>query len=109
MCRSVARVVDSKDSLTLSVSASPASTALSSLHALLGRNSRNGGTGGNILKSWVIPLFWDLIGSTLPQPSKDLHISTPFGMISLTRLQRGLGLAVEGLWSVGIAPKARGC
>ena len=54
------------------------SLSLSSLHALLARNSRNGETGGNLVKSWVIPLSWDFLVSTLTHPSKELHIATLF-------------------------------
>ena len=34
---------------------------------------------GNLVKSWVIPLSWDFLVSTLTHPSKELHISTLFG------------------------------
>ena len=54
------------------------SLSLSSLHALLARNTRNGETGGNLVKSWVIPLSWDFLVSTLAHPSKELHIATLF-------------------------------
>ena len=83
MCTSVTRVVDAKDSPTLYLfGASRASTSLclslSSLHALLARNSRNGETGGNLVKSWVIPLSFHFLVSTLTHPSKELHIATLF-------------------------------
>ena len=83
MCTGVIRVVDAKDPLTLSVRSFTGidyslSLSLSSLHALLARNSRNGETGGNLVKSWVIPLSWDFLVSTLTHPSKELHIATLF-------------------------------
>ena len=52
--------------------------SLSRLHALLTRNSQNGEIGVNLVKSWVIPLSWDFVVSSLTHPSKDLHISTLF-------------------------------
>ena len=53
---SVIRVVDAKHSPTLSVqSFTGIDLSLSSLHALLAQNSRNGETRGNLVKSWVIP------------------------------------------------------
>ena len=55
------------------------SLSLSSFHALLARNSRDGETGGNVVKSWVIPLSWDFLVSTLTHPSKEFHIATLFG------------------------------
>ena len=80
VCTGVIRVVDAKDSPTLSVrSFTGIDFSLSSLHALLAPNSRNGETGGNIVKSWVIPLSWDFVVSTLTHPSKELHIGTLFG------------------------------
>ena len=54
------------------------SLSLSSLHALLAQNSRNGETGWNLVKSWVIPLSWYFLVSTLTHPSKELHIATLF-------------------------------
>ena len=37
-----------------------------------------GETRGNLVKSWVIPLSWEFLVSTLTHPSKELHISTLF-------------------------------
>ena len=54
------------------------SLSLSSLHALLARNSRNGEKGENLVKSWVITLSWDFLVSTLTHPSKDMHTATLF-------------------------------
>ena len=80
MLKSVIRVVDSKDSLTRSVqSFTDIDFSLSSSYALLAQNSRNGETGGNLVKSWVIPLSWDFRVSTLTHQSKELHIATLFG------------------------------
>ena len=81
MLKSVIRVVDSKDSITLSVrSFTNIDFSLSSLHGLLlARYSRNRETCGNLLKSWVIPLYGDFLVSTLTHPSKDLHFATLFG------------------------------
>ena len=83
MCIGVIRVVDAKDSPPLSVHSFTGidfslSLSISSLHALLARNSRNGETGGNLVKSWVIPLSWDFLLSTLTHTSKELHIATLF-------------------------------
>ena len=79
MCTSLIRVVDDKDSLTLSIwSFTDIDFSLSSLHALLPRNTRNGETGGNLVKSWVIPLSWDFLVSTLTHTSKELHNATLF-------------------------------
>ena len=76
----VIRVVDAKDYPSLSIqSFTDIDFSLPILHArLLARNSRNGEKGGNVLKSWVIPLSWDFLVSTLAHPSKDLHIATLF-------------------------------
>ena len=35
-------------------------------------------TGGNLVKSWVIPLSWDFLVSTLTHSRKELHIATLF-------------------------------
>ena len=83
MCPGVIRVVDSKDSPTLSVRGFMGidfslSLSLSSLHAVLARNSRNGETRGNLVKSWVMPFSWDFLVSTLAHPSKYMHIATLF-------------------------------
>ena len=83
MCIGVIRGVDAKYSPTLYIQSFTGidvsvSLSLSSLHALLARNSRNAETGGNLVKIWVIPLFWHLLVSTLTHPSKELHISTLF-------------------------------
>ena len=64
--------------------ASRASTFLSlylslfRLQALLARNSRNGETRGNLVKSLVI-LSWDFLVSNLTHPKKELHIAILFG------------------------------
>ena len=102
MCTGVIRVVDAKHSPTLSVQSFTCidfsvslSLSLSRLHALLARNSWNGETSGNHVKSWVIPLSWDFLVSTLTHASKELHIDTLFGALvndvgeSLALLQRG--------------------
>ena len=80
MFTGVIRVVDAKDSHTLSVRSFTGIDlfSLSSLHALLAQNSRRRETGGNLRKSWVIPLSWDFLASTLTHPSKELHIATLF-------------------------------
>ena len=79
MCTGVIRVVDSKDIPYLSIQSFTGidlSLSLSSLHALLARNSRNGETGGNLVKSRVITLSLYFLVTTLTHPSKDLHIAT---------------------------------
>ena len=78
----VIRVVDAKDFPTLSVRSFTGidlsiSLSLSSLHALLAPNSRNGETRGNLVKR-VIPLSSDFLGSTLTHLRKELHIATLF-------------------------------
>ena len=100
MCTRVIRVVDEKDSPTLSIRSFTGidftlSLSLSSLDALLAQNSRNGETGGNLVKSWIIPLSWDFLMSTLTQRRKYLHMATLFRLrstlwaVSLALLQRG--------------------
>ena len=110
VCRGVIRVIYAKDPPTLSVwSFTGIDFSLSRLHAILARYSQNGETRGNLVKSWVIPLFWDFVGSTLSHPSKELHIATLFGTPvndvgdKFGSPQAGLGFPVEGPRSVETA------
>ena len=43
----------------------------------LGGNSHFGRSGGNIVKSWGIYLFWVFLGATITQPSKTFPLSYP--------------------------------
>ena len=48
------------------------------------------------MKSWVIPLYWDFLVSTLTHPSKELHIATLFGA-SVNNVGDKFGFALVGL------------
>ena len=69
--------------------------------------------GGNLVKSWVITLFWDFLVSTLTHPNKELHIATLFRALVNDVAKKfgsaplGQGFVLEGLRSVGMAPKGR--
>ena len=82
MCTGVIRVVDAKYTPTPSVrSFTDIDFSLSfSLEFTCTTSTKlpEGETGGNLVKSWVIPLFWDFLVSTLTHPSKELHIATLF-------------------------------
>ena len=119
MCKGVIRVVDAKYSPTLSVQSFTGidfsfSLSLSNLHALQARNPRNGETGGNLVKSWVIPLSWDFLVCTLTHPSKELHIATLFRAPvndvgdKFGSAPVGRGFPRTGIRSVGLTPKGRG-
>ena len=97
VCTCVIRVVDSKDTPLALFGASRASTSLSlsSLHALLARNSRNGETRGNVVKNWAIPLSWDFLVSTQHIQAKSCtllpssELRSTMWAISLALLLRG--------------------
>ena len=36
--------------------------------------------GGNLVKRWFMPLFSDLLGPTMTQPSKEMHIAPHSGL-----------------------------
>ena len=85
------------------------SLSLSSLDALLARNSRNGETGGVLVKSWVIPLSWDFLVSTVTHPIKHLHIATLFGaLVNDVGDKFGFAPAGLGFEIVGTTPKGWG-
>ena len=80
--------------------ASRASTSLSfslEFTCTAARNSQNREMGGNLVKSWVIPLSWYFLVSTLTHPSKELHISTLF-RAPVNVVGDKFGSAPVGLW-----------
>ena len=79
MCTCVIRVVDAKYSPTIFSKLHGHRVLPLEIHELLARNSRNGETRGNLVKSWVIPLSWDFLVSTLTHLNKELHTATLFG------------------------------
>ena len=88
---------------------SRASTCLSRLHALLARNSRNGETEGNVVKSWVIPLTWEFLVSTLTHPRKDMHIATLFrAPVNDVGDKFGSALAGLGFLRIGALERRKG-
>src|SRR5664279_4324093 len=58
--------------------ASPAPPSLYRVSGLAARNSHFGRTGRNLVKSWGRYWFWVLLWTTLTQPRKKIHLSTPF-------------------------------